>query len=120
MHNLGEKLTDEDIKAMMREADTDGDGEYEPANNVPCKYLNECDVCSAGTDADSNGYVDGDNSDSDDDGMPDGWEIWFSRWDVLQDEWTLNPLQPADRWQDADDESRWGTVISICSKEDGQ
>ena len=27
MHNLGEKLTDEDIKAMMREADTDGDGE---------------------------------------------------------------------------------------------
>ena len=42
------------------------------------------------------------NSDTDDDGMPDGWEIWFSRWDVLQDEWTLNPLQPADRWEDAD------------------
>ncbi|MEC8353875.1 MAG: hypothetical protein VXZ47_06010 [Candidatus Thermoplasmatota archaeon] len=44
------------------------------------------------------------DSDSDEDGMPDGWEIWFSRWDVLQDEWTLNPLQPADRWQDADDD----------------
>ena len=44
------------------------------------------------------------DSDSDEDGMPDGWEIWFSRWDILQDEWTLNPLQPADRWQDADDD----------------
>ena len=44
------------------------------------------------------------NADSDNDGMPDGWEIWHSRWDVLQDEWTLNPLQPADRWQDADDD----------------
>ena len=42
------------------------------------------------------------DSDTDDDGMPDGWEIWFSRWDVLEDEWTLNPLQPSDRWNDAD------------------
>ncbi len=42
------------------------------------------------------------DSDSDNDGMPDGWEIWFSRWDVLQDKWTLNPLQPADRWDDTD------------------
>ena len=36
--------------------------------------------------------------------MPDGWEIWFARWNVIDDEWTLNPLQPSDRWLDADDD----------------
>ena len=60
-----------DLLACNYNADTDGDGVYEPENNVACKYLNECDVCSAGTDADNNGYVDGDDSDSDDDGICD-------------------------------------------------
>ena len=50
------------------------------------------------------GSTDPFSADSDDDGMPDGWEIWFARWDVIQDEWTLNPLQPSDRWLDADDD----------------
>ena len=43
-------------------------------------------------------------ADSDADGMPDGWEIWFARWNILDDDWTLNPLQPSDRWLDADDD----------------
>ena len=36
--------------------------------------------------------------------MPDGWEIWFARWNLLDDAWTLNPLDSTDRWQDADDD----------------
>ena len=44
------------------------------------------------------------NADSDSDGMPDGWEIWFARWNVLHDDWTLNPMDSSDRWEDADDD----------------
>ncbi|MBT60593.1 MAG: hypothetical protein CMA63_03440 [Euryarchaeota archaeon] len=56
------------------------------------------------------------NADSDNDGMPDGWEIWFARWDVLADEWTLNPLDPVDRWQDADDDgmANWEEYNAIA------
>ncbi|MDP6866166.1 MAG: hypothetical protein QGG62_04435, partial [Candidatus Poseidoniaceae archaeon] len=50
------------------------------------------------------GSTDPFSADSDDDGMPDGWEIWFARWNVIDDEWTLNPLQPSDRWLDADND----------------
>ena len=50
------------------------------------------------------GSADPFSADTDEDGMPDGWEIWFARWDVIGDEWTLNPLQPVDRWLDADDD----------------
>ena len=50
------------------------------------------------------GSTDPFSADTDEDGMPDGWEIWFARWDVIGDEWTLNPLQPIDRWLDADDD----------------
>ncbi len=42
------------------------------------------------------------NADTDSDGMPDGWEIWNSRWDVLEDNWTLNPIDNVDRWGDSD------------------
>ena len=42
------------------------------------------------------------DADTDKDGMPDGWEIWNSRWDVLEDNWTLSPIDNADRWGDYD------------------
>ncbi|MDP6870321.1 MAG: hypothetical protein QGI21_06080 [Candidatus Poseidoniaceae archaeon] len=55
------------------------------------------------------------SSDSDSDGMPDGWEIWFARWDLLDAEWTLNPLDSTDRWGDSDDDgmSNWEEYNSI-------
>ena len=47
--------------------------------------------------------------------MPDGWEIWFARWNLLKDKWTLNPLEPSDRWGDADDDgmTNWEEYNSI-------
>jgi hypothetical protein len=47
--------------------------------------------------------------------MPDGWEIWFARWNLLEDKWTLNPLEPSDRWGDADDDgmTNWEEYNSI-------
>jgi hypothetical protein len=59
---------------------------------------------TAGLSAYSVGAADPLSADTDDDGMPDGWEIWFARWDLLDDEWTLNPLDSTDRWDDADDD----------------
>ncbi|MDP6235394.1 MAG: hypothetical protein QF364_06090, partial [Candidatus Poseidoniaceae archaeon] len=55
------------------------------------------------------------NPDSDSDGMPDGWEIWFARWNVLGDDWTLNPMDSSDRWEDADDDgmANWEEYNSI-------
>ena len=55
------------------------------------------------------------DSDSDTDGMPDGWEIWFARWNLLDDGWTLNPLDSKDRWEDADDDgmTNWEEYNSI-------
>ena len=44
------------------------------------------------------------SADTDDDGMPDGWGIWFARRNLLDDAWTLNPLDSTDCWQDADDD----------------
>ena len=63
----------------------------------------------------SAGSADPLNADSDDDGMPDGWEIWHARWDQLDDEWTLNPLNGVDRWQDADEDgmTNWEEYNSI-------
>ncbi|MDE0857320.1 MAG: hypothetical protein OSA38_01985 [Candidatus Poseidoniaceae archaeon] len=62
------------------------------------------------------GAADPFDADSDSDGMPDGWEIWFARWDVLADAWTLNPLDAADRWQDADDDgmANWEEYNAIA------
>ena len=57
---------------------------------------------TAGLSSYSVGASDPLSADTDEDGMPDGWEIWFARWDILADEWTLNPLDAADRWGDAD------------------
>ena len=44
------------------------------------------------------------SADSDSDGMPDGWEIWFARWDILGGDWTLDPLDSSDRWGDSDED----------------
>ena len=56
------------------------------------------------------------SADTDDDGMPDGWEIWFARWNLLDDEWTLNPLDSTDRWEDADEDgmTNWEEYNSIA------
>ena len=59
---------------------------------------------TAGLSSYSVGAADPLSADTDDDGMPDGWEIWFARWNLLDDAWTLNPLDSTDRWQDADDD----------------
>ncbi|MDA8979012.1 hypothetical protein N9F63_00475 [bacterium] len=44
---------------------------YNDPSNVACEFLTECDTCAPGTDADNDGRIDDDNSDSDDDGFCD-------------------------------------------------
>ena len=34
--------------------------------------------------------------------MPDGWEIWYARWDLVANDWTLNPLSEGDKFGDPD------------------
>ena len=40
-----------------------------------------------------NGVLTGDptDADSDSDGMPDGWEICYASWHLLEGEWSLDP-----------------------------
>jgi hypothetical protein len=42
------------------------------------------------------------NSDSDQDGMPDGWEFYFARWSLFDEQWTLNPVNEEDQMGDPD------------------
>jgi hypothetical protein len=42
------------------------------------------------------------NRDTDADGMPDGWEVHFARWDTFADGWTLNPVMELDSIGDPD------------------
>jgi len=44
---------------------------YDDSANEACQFLTECGACAAGTDANNDGYIDGDDSDSDDDGVCD-------------------------------------------------
>ena len=42
------------------------------------------------------------SSDSDQDGMPDGWEFFHARWSLFDSAWTLNPVNENDRIGDPD------------------
>ena len=42
------------------------------------------------------------NPDSDQDGMPDGWEFFHARWSLFEETWTLNPVNEQDRTGDPD------------------
>ena len=42
------------------------------------------------------------SSDSDRDGMPDGWEFYHARWSLFDGQWTLNPVNEGDRTGDPD------------------
>ena len=58
------------------------------------------------------------NSDSDNDGMPDGWEIFHARWSLFDDDWTLNPVNGGDGLGDPDLDgmSNWEEYNSIDSE----
>ena len=42
------------------------------------------------------------DSDSDRDGIPDGWEFYHARWSLFDESWTLNPVNEADQVGDPD------------------
>ena len=56
-------------------------------------------------------------TDSDNDGMPDGWEIYHSRWSLFEVDWTLNPVNSGDGLGDPDFDgmSNWEEYNSINS-----
>ena len=53
------------------------------------------------------------SKDSDNDGLPDGWEIWHSRW--TGDNWSLSPIDPDDAFMDPDEDGllNWEEYNSI-------
>ena len=42
------------------------------------------------------------SSDTDSDGMPDGWEAYHARWSVFEEKWSLNPVNGDDDVGDPD------------------
>ena len=54
-------------------------------------------------------------ADTDGDGMPDGWEVWFARWDTFDSVWTLNPVNESDIFNDPDGDgmTNWEEYNSI-------
>ena len=51
------------------------------------------------------GITDPTISDTDDDGMIDGFEYWFTSWDLENNRWSMNPLIDSDQWLDSDMDS---------------
>ena len=51
------------------------------------------------------GMTDPTNPDTDDDGMYDGFEYWFTSWDLNENRWGLNPLIETDVNLDSDGDS---------------
>ena len=58
------------------------------------------------------------STDSDDDGMPDGWEVYNARWSLFEEDWTLNPVNEGDGLGDPDLDgmSNWEEYNSIDSE----
>jgi hypothetical protein len=58
------------------------------------------------------------NADSDQDGMPDGWEFYNARWSLFDDSWTLNPVNEQDRVGDPDGDgmNNWEEYNVISSE----
>ena len=73
---------------------------------------------SSGMPADDIGSSDPLGSDSDRDGMPDGWEFFHARWGVFDNDWTLNPVNGGDGLGDTDFDgmSNWEEYNSIDSE----
>ncbi len=55
------------------------------------------------------------SADSDRDGMPDGWEVYFARWSLFDEAWTLNPVDERDQTGDPDGDgmNNWEEYNSI-------
>ena len=51
------------------------------------------------------GVSDPSESDTDRDGMSDGYEYWFTEWDLEANMWTINPLTSTDVNRDSDNDS---------------
>ncbi len=73
---------------------------------------------SSGMPLDDIGSSDPLSSDSDRDGMPDGWEVFHARWDIFEQGWTLNPVNAGDGLGDPDFDgmSNWEEYNSIDSQ----
>ena len=51
------------------------------------------------------GITDPTNNDTDNDQMIDGYEYWFTEWDLDGNQWYMNPLTAADVYFDSDNDS---------------
>jgi hypothetical protein len=93
------------------------DGELIPDNFTTDLFMNISDWGVPESNF-GDGELTGDptDADSDSDGMPDGWEIWYARWHLLEGEWSLNPLDSTDRWDDSDEDgmTNWEEYNSIA------
>ena len=146
------RITDQGLNGTdPRLSDTDGDGLsdgsehwgwFEAETNFTCYYLNEDHVCddaigesarqvylngwlNSGAGGGSDQPLDPTNNDTDQDGMPDGWEIHYRRWIGSEftggNDWTLDPLNPNDANEDADGdgltnlcEYRWQLILATA------
>jgi hypothetical protein len=81
------------------------------------------ETLSAGLPADDIGTSDPLSSDSDRDGMPDGWEVFNARWSLFEQDWTLNPVNSDDRLGDTDGDGmnnweEYNAIDSLLSETD--